>query len=522
MTQLEKNQRLKKDLGLLELTAMGTGAIIGAGIFVAPAAVAELAGPDGLVSWIIGGLAMLVLALFYAELGSLKPITSGFYVYAKETIGDFSAFMSGWGTLLSYATTAPIELFTIMLYLTSFFPSLTSSLTIPIFGSVSSLTPLGITVSLCVLWLLTALNVIGIKYGGAYATATTGLKLAALGSFIIGGVFLIHPSNYGLFLPASSAGSGVLLGVSATVFSYMGFRQPTDVGAEVKNPKRNIPLAVVFSMLLSMVIYVIISSTFVGMANWNYLGTSPGNWSAVPSTFTLAQSASSNGARGLALLITAGIVVSALGTAGIYIATTGRVPFQMADGSALSKVHARFATPYVSMIAVAILQTFLLTFSFGYWAIYFLSAISGVLSYGISGPLPAMIYEKRGLRPAFRVPARQVLAPLGFVVSSLLVYWSSWPYTGYGLGFVGSGIAAYLVVKKLKSQLRAGLGEMMRGAWLLLYVAGLIVLSYIGPSNFGGTNLLPFPLDQLVVASFSLGVYAYAYFVNSKKPSSVF
>jgi len=154
-TTIQKDTRLKKELGLLQLTALGVGAIIGAGIFIAPAAVASLAGPLDIFSWIVGGLAMGIIALFYAELGSLKPTTSGFYVYARETSGEFTGFISGWGTFLSYATTVPIELFTIMLYLSSFVSSLTTNSTIPVFGSVSVLSYRGLVLAITLLWLFT-------------------------------------------------------------------------------------------------------------------------------------------------------------------------------------------------------------------------------------------------------------------------------------------------------------------------------------------------------------------------------
>ncbi len=509
---LKKDSNLKKELGLLQLTALGLGAIIGAGIFVAPAAVASVAGPLGLLSWVIGAIAMAIIALFYAELGSLKATTSGFYVYAKETTGDFSGFMSGWGTLISYATTVPIELFTIMLYLSSFFPSLTATATLPVFGTVGVLSTEGVLLSVGLLWALTAINVVGVKYGGWYATATTGLKLAAVFSFVAGGLFFLHPSNYGLFLPRDQAGSGVLLGVSATVFSYLGFRQPTDLGGEAKSGKNKylLPLATLLSIGIAAVVYVAVSAVFTGMINWSAMGITKGAWGSIPTDYTLAQVASSNGSGSLALLITVGIVISALGTAGVYTTTTARVPYQMADAGPLAKVHGKYATPYVSLLVIAVFQTVLLSLSLGYWALYYVSTISGVVSYGISGPLAAMLYRARGEKASFRVPFGRVLAPLGFAAASFLVYWSGWPYTGYGLAFVVSGIAAYAFTKR-KEGMSALARQMAKSGWLLIYLFGLILLSFMGPSAFNGLNVIPFPYDELVVLTFSVAIYYLGY-----------
>ncbi|MGC8631435.1 MAG: APC family permease [Thermoprotei archaeon] len=509
-TTIQKDSRLKKELGLLQLTALGVGAIIGAGIFIAPAAVASLAGPLDIFSWIVGGLAMAIIALFYAELGSLKPTTSGFYVYAKETSGEFTGFISGWGTFLSYATTVPIELFTIMLYLSSFVSGLTTNSIIPVFGSVSVLSYRGLALAISLLWLLTLINIIGVKYGGWYATITTGLKLAALFSFIGGGLFFIHPSNYGLFLPRDQAGTGVLLGVSATVFSYMGFRQPTDVGGEAKNGNKIVPLATLLSIAVATAVYLAVSIVFTGMVNWSAMGIPKGVWSSIPSEYTLAQVATSNGGLALGLLITIGIIISALGTAGVFTTTTARVPYQMAENGPLSKVHGKYATPYVSLLVIAVFQTFLIAFSIGYWALYYVSAISGVMSYGISGPLAAMIYRARGGKPGFRVPFGEFLAPLGFVAASFLIYWSGWPYTGYGVGFVITGLFAYLIATR-KRGLLAAAREMYKAGWLLVYLIGLILLSYAGPSSFNGQNIIQFPYDEITVLAFSLAVYYTAY-----------
>jgi amino acid transporter len=511
-----KDLKLKKDLGLLQLTAMGIGAIIGAGIFIAPAGVASVAGPLGIISWIAGGLIMSLIALFYAELGGMRPTTSGFYVYARETSGDFPGFMSGWGTFLSYATTVPIELYTIMFYMTSFVPGLASTGNIPIFGVVNELTYRGLAVALILLWALTLINVIGVKYGGWYATATTGLKLAALFSFLAAGIFLVRPSNYGFLLPRDQAGSGVLLGISATVFSYMGFRQPSDVGGEVKNAKRIIPLATLISMGIATLVYVSVGLVFTGMINWAALGITPGSWSSVPSNLTLAEVARLDGALPLALLITVGIIISALGTAGVFTTTTARVPYQMAEGGLLTKVHERYATPNLSLIVKAIFQSVLMFFSIGYWALYYVSAISGVFSYGISGPLATMIYRAKGLRSEFSVPFARVLAPIAFVASSLLVYWSAWPYTGYGTAFVASGIALYLYVKVRKGGVLSAAREIVKSYWLIAYIVGLMILSYLGPSAFNGVNFIPFPYDELIVVVFSLGIYYAAYLSNAR------
>ncbi len=509
---LGKDSKLKKELGLLQLTALGLGAIIGAGIFVAPAAVASMAGPLGILSWVIGAAAMALIAMFYAELGSLKPTTSGFYVYASETTGKFSGFISGWGTLISYATTVPIELFTIMLYLSSFFPGLTTTATLPLFGSVGVLSYEGIAASIALLWALTLVNVIGVKYGGWYATATTGLKLAAVLSFVAGGFFLLHPSNYGLFLPKDQAGSGVLLSVSATVFSYLGFRQPTDLGGEAKSGRSKyvLPLATLLSIGIAAVVYVAVSTVFTGMINWSAMGIARGAWGSIPTEYTLAQVASSNGAASLALLITVGIIISALGTAGVYTTTTARVPYQMAESGPLSKVHSRYGTPYASLLIIAVFQTFLLALSLGYWALYYVSTISGVVSYGISGPLAAMLYRVKGEKAGFTVPFGKVLAPLGFAAASFLVYWSGWPYTGYGLAFVISGLVAYVVTER-KRGILAATRDMAKASWLLIYLFGLILLSYIGPSAFNGLNWMPFPYDELVVLAFSIATYFLGY-----------
>ncbi len=252
------------------------------------------------------------------------------------------------------------------------------------------------------------------------------------------------------------------------------------------------------------------------MVNWAALGAKAGSWSSVPSDLTLAQAAELNGALPLALLITIGIMISALGTAGVFTTTTARVPYQMAEDGFLTRVHEKYATPYVSLLVIAAFQSVVMVFSIGYWALYYVSAISGVMSYGISGPLATMIYRARGLKAGFSVPYAQVLAPVAFVASSFLIYWSAWPYTGYGVGFVASGIAIYLYTKGRKKALSAAIREITRSYWLIVYLAGIMVLSYFGPAAFNGLNVIPFPYDELLVAAFALAVYYAAYASNAR------
>src|SRR5208282_2611359 len=210
--QRSADSKLKKELGLLTLTGVGVGGMIGSGIFSLPAVMASITGPSFLYALLLTGILVTFLALPYTELGSAFPITGGPYALPRLAFGDFGGFTMGWAYFL-YAfigTAAIIDIF--VTYLNYYIPGLAVGLT---------LTPLGIAVAIIFLWAWTALNILGVKWGGLYAIVTTFGKLIPLLLFAGIGLMYLNFGNFSNQFPFGFTGIG--LAMSLGFFSFTGF-----------------------------------------------------------------------------------------------------------------------------------------------------------------------------------------------------------------------------------------------------------------------------------------------------------
>jgi len=262
--------KLKKELGLITLVSIGVGGIIGSGIFILPANMSAIAGPGLLLAILLSGIITTFLALSYAELGAAFPITGGPFSLPRLALGDLGGFIMGWGYFLYLfvGTAAIIDIF--IVYLGYYIPGLSVGAT---------LTPLGIWIALIAVWLFTFINIFGVKWGGLYSVITTVGKLIPLILLCIVGFVVIDSHNFTPFMPFGL--TGVTLASTLFFWSYTGFEAIVVPSEEVKNPARNIPLAMILTMIITMVTYILVATVFLGMIDWQGLGIKPFSWDKI-------------------------------------------------------------------------------------------------------------------------------------------------------------------------------------------------------------------------------------------------
>ena len=187
---LQEKTTMKKELGLLFLSSIGVSAIVGSGIFAFPAAMAAIAGPGYILAILLGGLITLLFALGYAELGSAFPLTGGPYAFSKLALGNLSGFLIGWGYFLYLfiSTAAVADILTV--FLGFYFKGLVAQ---------GTLTSLGITVAVLLLWLLTLINILGVRIGAAVAFFSAIVKIFVLLLFVFWVCSLCGQSIFRLF-----------------------------------------------------------------------------------------------------------------------------------------------------------------------------------------------------------------------------------------------------------------------------------------------------------------------------------
>jgi amino acid transporter len=500
---------LRRDINLPGLLFASLGGIIGSGWLFGALYSAQTAGPAALVSWVIGGLAVLILALIYAELSSALPLSGGVARFPHFTHGSLVGFSIGWVVFLGYISVAPIEVEAALQYATNYIPWLTHSV-----NGVAVLTGPGYGIAAALLLVFVVLNLLGVKY---MANTNTGIGIWKLViptlTFIVLLSVAFHPSNltaFGGFLPLGMKGVLSAISTSGIVFSYLGFRQAVELAGEGKNPQRNIPIAVIGSVLIGIVLYVLLQLALLGAVSPSSLANGWAKLSFTGAFGPFAGLATTLGISWLAILLYIDSVVSPGGTGLIYISSTSRLIYALAKNRYFPKVLTSLSERGVPVwsIIVSFILGLLVFLPFSGWQLlvgFITSAV--VLSYGI-GPIVLMSLRKQrpDMARPFRLGWAAFWAPIAFIISNLIVYWTGWQtdwklFVAILLGYVVVSVIYAFTPSAERPKL-----NLSNGWWMIVYFAGLAVISYLG-SFGGGLGILPFGYDLLVVAVWSLIIY---------------
>ncbi|MFB6131345.1 MAG: APC family permease [Salinigranum sp.] len=497
----------RQDLGFYSLLAMSLGTVIGSGWLLLPGIVASAAGPAAVVSWLLGGVAILVVALVFAELGAAWPAPGAVAKYPYLSHGPFAGHMAGWAAFVAYAIIPPAEAVAVVRYASTVVPSL---------GEGARLSTLGLLLAVVILALVGLLNYVGVRYLAIFENYVTALKYVPIVLFVVlAGLFAFHPENFSAFGGFAPNGStGVLLGTSSTVFAYLGFRQALDFGSEAKDPGRTLPRAVVATVLIATATYALISVVFVGALDWGALassGVAAGDWSTLAALSAPVYTVVSAAGLGLlATLLLADGVVSPNGPNATNVGAVPRLAYSMAEDGTMPafflRLHPQYGTPGAGLLVSFVLEVgFLLVTVGGYSELISAVNVGFIVSYAI-GPVAMGALRRTAphVERPFRLPAGRVLSPLAFVLASLLLFWESWPLTGEMLGVLLTGVAVYAYYVHRGT---VGTYSLRHGVWLVAYLLAMAAVSYLGDPQFGGAGVLPFGWDFLVVAVVSLGFY---------------
>src|ERR687885_2030327 len=320
--------RLRREVSRIGLLFVSLGSIIGSGWLFGALTSAQIAGPAAIISWVLGALVMLVLALAHAELGSMYPVAGGSSRYPHFSFGSLAGFVIGWAVWLGAVTVAPIEVLAALQYLTHYFPFLTSTT-----AGVTVLTGIGIVVSVILMAIFTVINLIGIKL---LAESNNIIMIWKVAIPFLAVVVLIlvsfNASNFtasGGFAPFGVQGILSAISTGGIIFAYQGFEQAIQLGGESRNPTRNIPLAVIGAMLIGVILYVLLQVAFLGALHPAELQHGWAKLSFPGAAGPFAGLATAVGAGWLATLLYIDAAVSPAGTGLIYTASSSRLSFAL-------------------------------------------------------------------------------------------------------------------------------------------------------------------------------------------------
>lgn len=270
----QKEGGLKRVLGALDLTAIGVGAIIGAGIFVLTGTAAkDAAGPAIMLSYVIAGTACILAALCYAEFATRMPISGSAYTYAYATVGELAAWIIGWDLILEYTIGASAVAVGWTKYLNEFvmgFQTRDPSGQAPgvphwlLHAGAEPGSSGGVNIAAVLLIIvLTALLCIGVKESARFNILMVAIKSGVVLFVIFAGASWVQPANWSPFMPFGF--SGVVQGAALVFFAYIGFDAVSTAAEEVKNPNRDLPIGIIASLVICTGLYVAVSAVITGM-----------------------------------------------------------------------------------------------------------------------------------------------------------------------------------------------------------------------------------------------------------------
>jgi APA family basic amino acid/polyamine antiporter len=405
--------RLVRAVGLFGLTAISLNGVIGSGVFVLPATVAALLGPASPVAYVVAALVVTLIVLCFAEAGGMFEQAGGPYLYAREAFGRFLGFEVGWMFLLSRLAAGAAISDAFARYLGYFWPAVGSGA-----GRAAAITLL--------LGGLAWLNLLGVRQGSGLVNLLTVAKVLPLLSFAFVGLFFVDASRYEFFVLPDMG--GLRQASLALIFAFGGFENASIPTEEVKDPTRSLPIALLVSISLTTVLYIVIQ--VVALGTLPELASDPTPLASAGRTFL--------GAAGAAA-ITAGAILSTTGSNSALVLVGPRILYALAQGNqlpaALARVHSRYRTPHVAIaVFTAIVWGMALFGSFAE-----LVAVSAMARLLFSATTCLSVPVLRRKMPA---APRTFRVPFGPAIPALAAAISVWLLTGISKGQAAAGAVA--------------------------------------------------------------------------------
>jgi len=425
LQEAEGEHGLRRALGPLNLITLGIGAIIGAGIFVITGqAAAQFAGPALVLSFVLAGIACGFAGLCYAEFASIIPIAGSAYTYSYATLGELIAWIIGWDLILEYAFGAATVAVGWSGHLRAFLHDIGWSLpTMPKSQFVLFGMPVHLQydyIGFLVILFITTILVIGIKESANFTTAIVIMKVAVVCMFIgLATAFLAahawQPNHWHPFIPPNTGErgqfgwSGILRGAGVVFFAYIGFDAVSTAAQEAKNPRRDMPLGILGSLVICTVLYILVSGLLTRLVPYTELN--------VPDPVVVGIRVT--GQPWATFLVELGALGGLATVMLVMLLGQSRVFYSMSRDGLLwpwaSKIHPRFRTPYISSIVVGIFVAVLAT-------VIPLSVLDEMTSVGTLLAfvlVSAGVWVMRRTHPTLNRPFKTPLVPLVPILSIL-------------------------------------------------------------------------------------------------------
>ena len=504
---------LTRSIGFFGLLFISLGSIIGSGWLLGALGAAEAAGPASLISWVLAAILLMTLALVHAELGAAYPVSGGTARFPYFAFGTLAGFTAGWAAYLQAVTIAPIEVEAAITYLNS---TKWAKHNLNMLNPNATLNPTGIGIASAAMLLFTVVNLMGAKLLSDSNTVMVIWKAAVPVLAVVVIMSLrFHSSNFtaggGGFAPYGAHGVFAAL-PAGVVFALQGFEQAVQVGGEARNPKKDISRAIISAMLIGAAVYILLEVAFIGGLNpadiahgWGH----PIGKGDFGPYYTLAIAA---GAGWLGVILLVDAVISPGGTGLIYLGTSARLSYALAQEDVISdkliETNKR-GVPWGSILLAFVVGE--LTFlPFPSWAsLVGLVTDATAIMYAFAPVSLAALQLRDPDRPRpYRTPVPKFMNPAAFCAANLIIYWGGFEASWKLLTAIGLGRFLFEVALRRTDGVRRTDIDWRAASWIWPWLIGITLIGLIG--RYGGNNTLPDWIDLLVVIAFSLGIFYYA------------
>jgi len=534
------DEGLKRDVGLVGLMWASEGSIIGSGWLFGAFVALTIAGPSALIGWVIASGIVILLALVHAELGGLFPVTGGTSRFPHYAFGSLAGATFGWFAYIQAATVAPIEVLATIQYMST--ASWASGFyKPPIAGaSVGTLTGSGIGVAVGLMFFFVLLNLVGIRW---LANSNTGITTWKVAVPVLAVIVLLathfHGHNFsaggGFFVPGgfSIGAKAILIAIpgGGIVFALLGFEQAVQLGGESAHPQRDLPRAVIGSILLGAALYILLQFVFIGALNPATI-THFHTWAGLVKDDTLSAGpfytvAKVAGLAWLAWILRLDAVISPGGTGLIYLTSASRLSFGLSKNGyvpqAFEATSKRTKIPVFGVLVSAVIGLlFLLPFPSWASLVNIVTGASVLMYAGAPLALGALRKSMPHLPRSYRLPRHDIIAPLSFVLANFIVFWAGWNTVSTLMLVLLIGYVLMILSTLLHLNDHVPAVDWGASIWIFPYMVGMSLISYFGSFGtsglFGGLGVfknvlvggngdLPLWWDLLVLAVFSLVIY---------------
>ena len=499
--------KLHRKLGFWSLTAAGIGSVIGSAWLFAPQAAAQFAGPSAIISWVIAGVMMLAVALVSAELGMVHPESGGIVRYPQYSNGRLTGGVIGWCLWVAYIAVPATEAAGVMQYLGSLVPGLYAD---------ARLTGPGIGCAVVLMAVFVLLNWFGVKLFAISNNVVTAIKifiptiavvaLLATGFSRHGGGGAANFTAHG-FAPNGPTACLSLIAVAGIVFAYSGFSNIVNLSGEAKNPRRTIPLSLTVTMAFTILLYIGLQVAFIVAAPESKVLGRLG-WAGIDFESPFASLAMTAGMFWLFCILMADAAISPSGAGLVFTTANARNVFGLAKNGFIprwfAKVHEKSGIPRRALVLNFVLG---LAFLLPLPSWQKIVAVTGVLgSFTICiASISVIVFRLRGLAAEKdRLPGIAWIAPVAFVISTLVLFWVQWAQLIVVAPIIAIGVVIYLISHFAKKRAAA---ELLGGVWFIAWMAFIYAASFVG--SYGGKGRLPEPWGSIIVAVVSVGFYAW-------------